>query len=171
MVMEALYTTGFCNVSVQAAEHLTGIRPSSNCSFKYIFCNVRNAISASIKSCLRSQSSSYAVWALCFLFILLPSIKKIHKLVTVAEVSNLVYQGQGIYSKYWEIVGLALYPAHPVGLYTSSHGDLICNDVRKAYIHTKNNFSITSFLMESCCLLIFATVLLLPAEAFFNPRS
>lgn len=37
-----------------------------------------------------------------YVFILLPSIKtkKLHKLVSVAEVNKLFYQGQDIYSKY-----------------------------------------------------------------------
>jgi len=74
---EALYTTGFCTVSVQAALHLIPLRPSGICSCKYILCNVRGATSASVKSLLRSQTS-YTVRALPFHFILLPSIQKKH---------------------------------------------------------------------------------------------
>lgn len=76
MVRETLYTTEFCNASVQVALHLTPGRPSSICSCKYILWNVRGAISVPIRSFLKSQVSSYTVLALHFILILLPSIQK-----------------------------------------------------------------------------------------------
>lgn len=80
----------------------------------YVFWKDRSAISASAKS-LRSQTSSYTVWILHFLFLLLPSIPKISKLVSMAEVNNLVYPKVklSIANIKWY-----LYPTHPFSLFT-----------------------------------------------------